>query len=239
MKVLAIIPARKGSKGIKDKNIRLLNGHPLISYSICAAKKIKKINRIICTTDSKKIAAIARRYGAETPFIRPGKYAKDLSSDLEVFEHCLNWLKEKENYIPDIIVHLRPTSPIRFIKDISSGLKIISKNTKIDSIRSVTEPLTTPYKMWRINAKGNLAPLLKIKNNKEPYNTARQLLPKIYAQTGTLDFIRVSTILKKKSMTGSKIYPLFIKQEHFVDIDKISSLRIAENLIKINNCIKP
>ena len=93
--------------------------------------------------------------------------------------------------------------------------------------------------MWKINAKGNLAPLLKIKNYKEPYNTARQLLPKIYAQTGTLDIIRVSTILKKKSMTGNKIYPLFIKQEHFVDIDKISSLRIAENLIKINKCIKP
>ena len=96
MKVLAIIPARKGSKGIKDKNIRLLNGHPLISYSVCAAKKIKKINRIICTTDSNKIAATARRYGAETPFLRPRKYAKDFSSDLEVFEHCLNWLKEKE-----------------------------------------------------------------------------------------------------------------------------------------------
>ena len=96
MKVLAIIPARKGSKGIKDKNIRLLNGHPLISYSICAAKKIKKINRIICTTDSKKIATIARRYGAETPFIRPSEYAKDLSSDLEVFEHCLSWLKKEK-----------------------------------------------------------------------------------------------------------------------------------------------
>lgn len=239
MKVLAIIPARKGSKGIKDKNIRLLNGHPLISYSICAAKKIKKINRIICTTDSKKIATIARRYGAETPFIRPSEYAKDLSSDLEVFEHCLSWLKKRENYIPDIIIHLRPTSPIRFIKDINRGLKIISKNSEIDSIRSISEPLTTPYKMWRISAKGNLVPLLKIKNNKEPYNTARQLLPKIYAQTGTLDFIRVSTILKKKSMTGSKIYPLFIRQEHFIDIDNIGSLRIAENLIKVNNCIKP
>ena len=91
--------------------------------------------------------------------------------------------------------------------------------------------------MWRISAKGNLVPLLKIKNN-EPYNTARQLLPKIYAQTGTLDFIRVSTILKK-SMTGSKIYPLFIRQEYFIDIDNIGSLRIAENLIKVNNCIKP
>jgi N-acylneuraminate cytidylyltransferase len=239
MKVLAIIPARKGSKGIKDKNIHALNGHPLISYSICAAKKIKKIDRIICTTDSDKIAAIARRYGAETPFIRPGKYAKDLSSDLEVFEHCLKWLKDNEKYIPDIIVHLRPTSPIRFIKDITRGIKIISKNMGIDSVRSVSEPLTTPYKMWKINAKGNLVPLLKIKNNKEPYNTARQLLPKIYAQTGTLDILRVSTILKKKSMTGNKIYPLFIKQEHFVDIDKIGSLRIAENLIKINKCIKP
>ena len=239
MKVLAIIPARKGSKGIKDKNIRKLNGHPLISYSVCAAKKIKKINRIICTTDSKKIASIARRYGAETPFLRPGKYAKDLSSDFEVFKHCLSWLNEKENYIPDIIVHLRPTSPIRFAKDIKRGLNIILKNPQIDSIRSVSEPFTTPYKMWKTNAKGNLVPLLKLKNNKEPYNTARQLLPKIYAQTGTLDFIRNSTIIKKKSMTGKNIYPLFIKQEHFVDIDQVGTLLIAENLIKKTNCIKP
>lgn len=127
MKVLAIIPARKGSKGIKNKNIQLLNGHPLIAYSICAAVKSKNINKIICSTDSKKIAKIARKYGAETPFIRPKKYAADFSSDLEVFKHCLNWLKKNENYTPDFIVHLRPTSPIRFLKDISKGLEIIYK----------------------------------------------------------------------------------------------------------------
>lgn len=239
MKVLAIIPARKGSKGIKNKNIQIVNGHPLIAYSISAAVQSKNINKIICSTDSKKIATIARKYGAETPFIRPDKYAKDLSSDLEVFSHCLNWLKKNEDYIPDLIVHLRPTSPIRFLKDIERGLKVISKVKDIDSIRSVSDPLTTPYKMWKKNTEGNLEPILMLKNNKEPYNTARQLLPKIFAQTGTLDIMRTSTILKKKSMTGDKIHPLFINQEYYVDIDTISSLKIAEKVIKITNCIKP
>ena len=239
MKVLAIIPARKGSKGIKNKNIQILNGHPLIAYSISAAVQSKKVHRIICSTDSKKIATIARKYGAETPFIRPSKHAKDFSTDLEVFTHCLNWLKKNENYTPNLIVHLRPTSPVRFLKDIDKGLRIITKKNDIDSIRSVSEPLTTPYKMWKKNSEGNLEPILKLKKNKEPYNTARQLLPKIFAQTGTLDIMRIGTILKKKSMTGNKIYPLFINIEHYVDIDTMMSLKIAENIIKAANCIKP
>lgn len=239
MKVLAIIPARKGSKGIKNKNIQLLNGHPLIAYSISAAIKSKTINKIICSTDSKKIAKIARKYGAETPFIRPNKYAKDFSSDLQVFTHCLNWLKKNENYIPDFVVHLRPTSPIRFLKDISKGLDIIYKKKNIDSIRSVAEPLTTPFKMWKKKSDGSLEPVLHLKNISEPYNTARQLLPKIFAQTGTLDIIKTDTILKKKSMTGKKIYPLFIDKKHYVDIDTHSSLKIAESIIKSSNCVKP
>jgi CMP-N,N'-diacetyllegionaminic acid synthase len=239
MRVLAIIPARKGSKGIKNKNIQMVNGHPLIAYSISAAVQSKKVNRIICSTDSKKIATIARKYGAETPFIRPNKYAKDLSTDLEVFTHCLNWLKKNENYTPNLVVHLRPTSPVRFLKDIDKGLRIMKKKINIDSIRSVSEPLTTPYKMWKKKSDGNLEPILTLKNNKEPYNTARQLLPKIFAQTGTLDIVRIGTILKKKSMTGDTIYPLFINIDHYVDIDTIRSLRIAENLIKTSNCIKP
>lgn len=239
MKVLAIIPARKGSKGIKNKNIQMLDGHPLIAYSVVAAVKSKNIHRIICSTDSKKIAKIAREYGAETPFIRPNKYANDLSNDFEVFSHCLKWLKKNEGYIPDLVVQLRPTSPIRFLKDIDKGLSIISKYKKIDSIRSVSEPLTTPYKMWKKNSKGNLEPILSLVNNKEPYNTARQLLPKTYAQTGTLDIMRTGTILNKKSMTGDIIYPLLIEQKYFVDIDTFGSLQIAENIIKNTSCIKP
>ena len=239
MNVLAIIPARKGSKGIKNKNIKLLNGHPLIAYSISAALKSRKINRVICSTDSFKIAQIARKYGAETPFLRPYKFAKDYSTDLQVFLHCLNWLKKNENYSPDLIVHLRPTSPIRYLKDINKGLNIIINNKNIESLRSVSETITTPYKMWRIKPAGNLDPILKLKKNKEPYNTARQLLPKIFAQTGTLDIVRTKIIQKKKSMTGKNIYPLKIKMEDFVDIDSLSSFRIAENIIKAKKCIKP
>ncbi len=239
MKVLAIIPARKGSKGIKNKNIQPLNGHPLIAYSIAAAVKSKKIDRVICSTNSEKIAKVARQYGAETPFLRPDRYSQDHSSDIEVFSHCLKWLYKNEGYTPEFVVQLRPTSPIRFLKDIDQGFNIIHRIKDIDSIRSVSEPTTTPYKMWQLDSKGNLEPILSLKNNKEPYNTARQLLPKVYAQTGTLEIIRTNTILTKKSMTGDKIYPLFINQKFFIDIDTMSSMQIAENVIKNTNCIKP
>lgn len=93
--------------------------------------------------------------------------------------------------------------------------------------------------MWKKKSDGSLEPVLRLKNISEPYNTARQLLPKIFAQTGTLDIIKTDTILKKNSMTGKKIYPLFIDKEYYVDIDTFSSLKIAETIIKINNCVKP
>jgi len=116
--ILAIIPARSGSKSVKDKNIREINGKPMIAYSIEHAKASKLINRVIVSTDSEQYAAIAREYGAETPFIRPAEYAQDTSLDLEVFEHALSFLEEKEAYVPDMVVQLRPTYPIRYVEDI-------------------------------------------------------------------------------------------------------------------------
>ncbi len=113
MKILAIIPARGGSKGLKNKNILPLLGHPLIAYSIKASLDSKRINRVIVSTDSKEIAVVAKQYGAEVPFMRPAEIAQDMSTDMEMFLHALGWLKKNEDYVPDIIVHLRPTSPVR------------------------------------------------------------------------------------------------------------------------------
>ena len=111
--VLAIIPARGGSKGIPRKNIRLFAGYPLIAYSIAAGLQAATVTRVVVSTDDAEIAEIARSHGAETPFLRPVELAGDRALDLPVFEHALTWLAEKENYHPDIIVHLRPTTPIR------------------------------------------------------------------------------------------------------------------------------
>ncbi len=111
--VLAIIPARGGSKGIPRKNIRPFAGHPLIAYSIAAALQAGSVSRVIVTTDDKEIGAIARQYKAETPFLRPNELAGDDTLDLPVFKHALTWLAENENYHPDLVVHLRPTTPLR------------------------------------------------------------------------------------------------------------------------------
>jgi len=112
-KVLALVPARGGSKGIPRKNIRDFAGHPLIAYSIAAGLHAALVNRVIVSTDDEEIAEVARQYGAEAPFLRPAEFAQDQSLDLPVFQHALEWLAEKENYHPDVVVQLRPTSPVR------------------------------------------------------------------------------------------------------------------------------
>ena len=111
--ILALIPARGGSKGIPRKNIRNFAGYPLIAWSIAAAKQSELVTRIIVSTDDEEIAAVAREYGAETPFLRPAEFAQDNTTDLPVFEHALQWLEENEDYQPEIVIQLRPTSPIR------------------------------------------------------------------------------------------------------------------------------
>jgi len=238
MEVLAIIPAKKISKGLLNKNIKKLDGHPLLTYSIAAGLKCSSINRVICTTNSKKIANIAIKYGAEAPFLRPDKYCRDHSSDIEFIKHCLDWLKKNENYKPDLIVQLRPTSPIRYTKHLNDAIKKMKNNKNADSLRAVSSPITTPYKMWKIK-NHYLNPLLKIRKNKEPYNTPRQKLPKVFAQTGYVDIIRYDTIVKMNSLTGNRILSYIVPENTYVDVDDKLSFDIAEIYIKKYNSVRP
>jgi CMP-N,N'-diacetyllegionaminic acid synthase len=237
--ILAIIPARGGSKGLPNKNILPLNGHPLIAYSIAAGIKTPEITRVICSTDSEEIANIALKYGAEIPLLRPSVLAEDHSNDFETFFHMLNWLEDNEGYIPDYVVQLRPTSPIRHIEDIRNAIKSIASNIEIDSVRAVSEPNTTPYKMWTMKKDGYLLPLLKLSKNPEPYNSARQVLPEIWAQTGSIEVIRRSTIIKKHSMTGDKIYSQKVSTNTYVDIDTLNDILLAEIVMNKINCVRP
>src|SRR5689334_3014090 len=109
--VLAIVPARGGSKGIPRKNLREVAGHPLIAYSIAVALQSREIDRVIVSTDDREIADVARSYGADIPFLRPAELAMDETPDLPVFQHALRWLQREQRYRPDLVVHLRPTSP--------------------------------------------------------------------------------------------------------------------------------
>ncbi|TDB63512.1 acylneuraminate cytidylyltransferase family protein [Arundinibacter roseus] len=237
--MLAIIPARGGSKGLPDKNILPLAGHPLIAYSIKAALDSPSISRVIVSTDSEAIADIARSYGAEIPFMRPAELAQDQSLDYDVFLHALSWLKENENYSPELVAQLRPTSPIRYVADIETCIERMAAYPEADSIRIITRAANTPYKMWRASTEEQaMTPLLTLDGHPESYNEPRQNLPTIYWQVGTLDVIRPEVILEKNSMSGTNVFPYRIEPEQAIDIDDIFSFQRAEAYISTHDCIK-
>jgi len=218
--ILALIPARGGSKGIPRKNIRLFAGYPLIAWSIAAAKQSELVTRIIVSTDDEEIAAVAREWGAETPFLRPAEFAQDKTTDLPVFEHALKWLEDVEGYRPDVVVQLRPTSPIRPRTMLDDAIRILLDHADADCVRGVVPAAQNPFKMWRFNGDGKpLNPLLEVDGIPEPYNAPRQILPPVYWQTGHIDAIRDATITQKNSLTGDVIYPLLIDPKYTVDID--------------------
>lgn len=230
MKILALIPARGGSKSVLRKNIKLLAGKPLIAYTIEASKKSKLINRIIVSTDDEEIAKISRKYGAEVPFMRPKELAEDDTPDLPVFRHALMWLEENEDYRPDIIVHLRPTAPLRKIEHIDAGIELLLKNKSVDSVRSVCKSTQTPYKMWRIK-NGYLVPLLDSGGGVGLFNQPRQNLPVVYWQNASVDVIKYDTIMKKNTMTGKYILPLIMEEKNSIDLDTELDFKITEQLI--------
>jgi CMP-N-acetylneuraminic acid synthetase len=210
--ILALLPARGRSKGIPRKNIRDFAGYPLIAWSIAAAKQSELVKRTIVSTDDEEIAAVARSLGAETPFLRPAEFAQDVTTDLPVYEHALQWLAENENYRPDVVIQLRPTSPIRPRDCVDRAIEILLAHPDADCVRGVVPAGQNPHKMWRLPG-GENAPmknLLDVEGIAEPYNAPRQILPPVYWQTGHIDAIRSRTILEKKSMSGGVIYPLVI-----------------------------
>ena len=231
MHILALIPARGGSKSIPRKNIRPLAGYPLIAYSIAAALQSRIVSRTIVSTDDEEIAHIAQQFGAETPFMRPHTFALDNSTDFPVFTHALSWLMEKERYQPDIVVQLRPTSPIRPPDCIDQAVQILLDHPEADSVRGIIPSGQNPYKMWRVDQQGRMTPLLTIPDVAEPFNAPRQELPPTYWQTGHIDAIRVSTIVQKQSLSGDVILPLHLDPRYAIDIDTIRDWQRAEWII--------
>lgn len=221
--VLALIPARGGSKGIPRKNIRDFAGYPLIAYSIAAARQSTVVTRTIVSTDDEEIAAVARSFGAETPFLRPAVLARDDTTDLPVFEQALAWLAGHEGYHPDVVVQLRPTSPIRPPGMVDEAVRILLGHPEADCVRGLVPAGQNPHKMWRIDeASGRMQALLSVPGLAEPYNAPRQVLPPVYWQTGHIDAIRTQCILEKHSLTGDVLYPLRIDPRYTVDIDNLS-----------------
>lgn len=236
MKILSIIPARGGSKSVPRKNIREIDGKPLICHSILSSIKSELITRTIVSSDDDDILAIAKKYNADVPFVRPSELAQDHITDYPVFNHCLKWLQDNENYIPDLIVHLRPTSPLRSVKDIDSCIKKLKLNDNADSLRSVCQVSQHPMKMWKIS-ENRMKPFFKYKNLdfSEPFNMPRQKLPSAYVQNGCIDVIRYNTIMKYKSMSGKTIIPYIMNIEDTVNIDTELDWSNAVGLFKKRN----
>jgi CMP-N-acetylneuraminic acid synthetase len=215
--ILAVIPARGGSKGIYRKNLLNIAGKPLVAYSIEHALRCKLVTRTICSTDDEEIGHVAAEFGAEVPFQRPAEYATDLATDLQVFKHALEWLKAKEGYEPALVIQLRPTDPVRKPERIDAAIELMLQHPEADSLRSVSVSNHTPYKMWRIEH-GYLQPLLELDDIPEAHSMPRQILPPTYQHVGYVDVIRPRTILEQSSMVGRVVLPFLIDEPTF-DLD--------------------
>ena len=214
--IMAIIPARSGSKGVVNKNIKLLNGHPLIAYSIRAACLTEDIGRVIVSTDSEKYASIARKYGAETPFLRPSELAEDRSTDLEFINHALAWFKSNEGFVPRLIVQLSPTTPLRHPAVIGEAIKQIESNNEATALRSVHEMSQPAYKCFEIESEY----LVCICNqNRDIISTTfpRQGFPKTYDPNGYVDVLKTDFILNHQKIHGDRV--MAFKTHRVANID--------------------
>jgi N-acylneuraminate cytidylyltransferase len=238
IKIIALIPARGGSKGLKMKNIRLLGGEPLIHYTISAASRCPEIERVVVSTDNEEIRAVAMARGAEAPFLRPSEISGDNSTDLECLEHFVAYGVAHPEYDADIIVHLRPTSPFRDPADLSRAIAHFLRHyDSHDSLRSVhamtgKHPMKTYYiDTSSENETAHLRPFVRdFGDLREPFNLGRQLLPRAYEHDGNIDIIKKTTVLNKKSVSGDRILA-YVTEKAYVDIDTEDDLVAAEAVL--------
>jgi CMP-N,N'-diacetyllegionaminic acid synthase len=227
--ILALIPARSGSKSIPHKNVRLFAGKPLMAHSIEQARQCQLITRVMVSTDSEEYAAIARAQGAETPFLRPTDISGDAATDLEAFQHALSWLAAKEGGVPELVVHLRPTHPNRTSGQIGEAIHLLQSHPEWDSVRSVVPAPETPFKMWFRREDGLLESVIKT-DIPEAHSRPRQTLPATFLQNACIDVIRSRTILEHGSIAGSNIGAYVMDVLH--DIDTPAQLAAAESAFR-------
>ena len=228
--MVAIIPARSGSKGVPEKNIKLIGGIPLFAFSIILAKMTPSVDRIIVSTDSEEYAETARKFGAETPFLRPIEISGDKSTDFELFSHSLNWFKQNENYLPEYILHLRPTTPLREPLVMENAIKLFLKNNeKASSLRSGHLAPESPFK-WFLKDSNNYYKGLKEGLTPDKINKPRQSFPSVYVPDGYIDILKSSTILKTGTLHGDKM--LVFESPLCVEIDTEDDFKYLEYQVK-------
>jgi len=230
LNIIALIPARSGSKGIIHKNIKLYKGIPLLAHSIKIAKECSYINNVYLSTDSEEYQKIGLKYGSSIMPLRPQSIADDFSPDIDCFNHLLGWMNDSNIVIPDIIVHLRPTYPNRSIDLLNNCIEIFLKNyNNYDSLRTVIPFKKTPYKMYYIDENNNLIPYIKTHQLfKEPYNQARQNFPDTYIHNGCIDIVNTNIIINNNVLSGTKILPFIMDEYDNNDIDDLDDFINSE-----------
>ena len=202
--IYSIIPARGGSKGVHDKNMKLLCGYPLMAYSIVASILCGKISRTIVSTDSEKIADMALRFGAEVPFLRPEEFARDNSADIEFMLHAIRWFQDNEDSVPQYMVHLRPTTPLREPLIVERALNTLLENETATSLRSGHPASESPFKWFLLKETGYFTSIHPDYSN-EYINKPRQSFPTVYIPDGYVDVVKTSFILESKILHGEKM----------------------------------
>jgi N-acylneuraminate cytidylyltransferase len=236
--VLALIPARGGSKGIPRKNLMQVGGKPLIAWSILQALESQRITRVVVSTEDDEIASTAEQWGADVPFRRPREFADDLSPDIDVFRHALEHLG-RDGYAPDIVVHLRQTGPVRRVRDIDEVVDLLAQQPDIDAVRSVSLVHQTPYKMWQISDDGTMRPVIDLPGLPDSQSRPRQLLPLVYWQNGYVDALRPRAVTEKGSMWGDRVVPFVVdtvpyELDYPEDIASVEEgLRLLENGLEL------
>ncbi|MDX1975773.1 MAG: acylneuraminate cytidylyltransferase family protein [Rickettsiales bacterium] len=227
MECLALITARAGSKGIPRKNLYPLAGKPLIGYSFDAAKASTKLTRTILSSDGDEIIAYAKEQGIEAPFVRPAEFSDDRASHNDVILHALEWLKQHENYKPDWLVVLQPTSPLRTAQDIDNAIELaLAKDA--DSVKSVTVAEPHPYLAQSLDKNGHMTPFFKELST----HTRRQDMPECYVLNGAIYVVKVAAFLEHKTLSMQNCFAYVMPPERSVDIDSLLDMKFAELLLQ-------
>lgn len=217
--IVALIPARSGSKGVPHKNIRKLGEYPLIEWSIAACKAAQMIDRVLVSTDSEEYAALAQSMGAEVPFLRPVEISGDKSTDYDFIKHALDWLAKNDNE-PDYIVHIRPTTPFRDPALIDQAINLFINTPQATALRSVHQMSESAYKTFEIAAEGQLKRLASDSTELDAANNARQQFPATYIANGYVDVLSTAFVRAASLIHGNYVLPFISPAVTEVDTEE-------------------
>ena len=237
-KVIGLIPARSGSKRIKNKNIRLLCGHPLLAYSIRSAIDSGVFDSVVCATDSEEYAKIARYYGAEVPMLRSNDISADKSPDIE-WVHWILTLLKLEGRIFDVFSILRPTSPFRKAETIQRAMTHFLSLQGFDSLRAVEKCSQHPGKMWVLRGR-NMVPLMPLTPSEQPWHSSQYAaLPEVYVQNASLELAWSRLVFDEHSIAGNVLAPFLTSEEEGLDVNQEFDWWKAERLLELGMATLP